>query len=184
MKVEDFNTASAETLLGLPGFGKKTVERIIAYRSKYQFKTANDLLKIKGIGINTLTSIGIQPPEKKKKKSKSAVISELTQYISNFTLTRRTPFSEYSHNAKTAFYEDLVTNTCQRPDIVRSSTGCVSCPYALLCKCHLRNFISDRSRKRTSQPSKKTISILIDNIERYYHYKKSTGEPNTEKVNL
>jgi len=51
----DINTADARTLQTLPGVGKVTAERIIAYRTeKGPFKTVRDLLNVKGVGEKTL----------------------------------------------------------------------------------------------------------------------------------
>lgn len=44
------NTASKEELCTLPGIGKGTADKIIAYRSEHLFQTIEDLMKVKGIG--------------------------------------------------------------------------------------------------------------------------------------
>ena len=52
------NTASAAEIEKLPGVGKKSAAAIVAYRTeKGKFKTAKDLLKVKGIGKKTLEKI-------------------------------------------------------------------------------------------------------------------------------
>jgi hypothetical protein len=183
MNVKDFNSLDFKSLTKLPGIGKGTANRIVLYRDKYQFNSAKDLLKIKGIGRNTLIKLGIEPPEKKRKVSRNDRLQELIQYVSGFSLSQKTPFNELPHNSKIAFYEDLVKDTCHRPDLVRASTGCNTCPYVLVCKCHLRNFVSDRN-KRNSSPTKSVQRELYDNINNYYHYKTSSGEVNYSKLNM
>jgi competence protein ComEA len=54
----NINTASGEQLQDLPGIGKVVAERIIAYRTENgSFASAEDLLKVKGIGDATLQKI-------------------------------------------------------------------------------------------------------------------------------
>jgi competence protein ComEA len=54
----NINTASAKDLQGLPGIGQVTAERIVAHRTeKGQFKSANDLLKVKGVGEKSMEKI-------------------------------------------------------------------------------------------------------------------------------
>ena len=52
------NTAAATQLVRLPGIGKTTADRIIAYRTEHgPFKTVDDLVKVKGIGKKTLEKL-------------------------------------------------------------------------------------------------------------------------------
>jgi len=73
----NINQANAKTIAkSLKGIGLKKAEAIILYRNKNgQFKSINDLLKIKGIGKRTLeknkADIKLTTPSKKQKKSKS-----------------------------------------------------------------------------------------------------------------
>ena len=47
----NLNQASAEELIALKGIGPKMAERIIAYRKEHgPFKTADQLVQVKGIG--------------------------------------------------------------------------------------------------------------------------------------
>jgi len=56
--VVNINTASAKELTKIPGIGKVTANRIIAYREKHgQFKQLEDIQKIKGIGSKTFAKI-------------------------------------------------------------------------------------------------------------------------------
>lgn len=50
-RIININTASSDELQMLPGVGKSTAERIIAYReTAHGFKTIEDLMNVKGIG--------------------------------------------------------------------------------------------------------------------------------------
>lgn len=52
------NTATAKDLQTLPGIGKVTAERIVAYRTeKGKFRSSADLLKVKGVGEKSLEKI-------------------------------------------------------------------------------------------------------------------------------
>lgn len=54
----NINTANAQTLTSLPGIGPKMAERIIAYREqKGPFRSADDLMKVKGIGKKTFAKL-------------------------------------------------------------------------------------------------------------------------------
>jgi competence protein ComEA len=54
----NINTASVKDLQGLPGIGQVTAERIVAHRTeKGQFKSVNDLLKVKGVGEKSMEKI-------------------------------------------------------------------------------------------------------------------------------
>jgi len=56
--VININTASIKELTQIPGIGKVTAKRIVAYREKNgPFKAKEDLQKIKGIGSKTYTKI-------------------------------------------------------------------------------------------------------------------------------
>ncbi len=51
----NINTADAETLTELTGIGPVTAKKIVAYRKKNgKFKSAKDLMNVKGIGEKTL----------------------------------------------------------------------------------------------------------------------------------
>jgi len=54
----NINTASIKELTQLPGVGKVTANRIVAYRDKNgPFKQIEDIQKIKGIGSKTFVKI-------------------------------------------------------------------------------------------------------------------------------
>ena len=54
----NINTASAADLTQLPGIGKTTAERIVAYRNlNGSFTSVDDLLNVEGIGYGTLYNI-------------------------------------------------------------------------------------------------------------------------------
>lgn len=54
----NLNSASAAELEALPGIGKATAEKIVAYRGeKGKFKAVDDLLKVKGVGKKSLDKI-------------------------------------------------------------------------------------------------------------------------------
>lgn len=54
----NINTATADQFKMLPGIGKKIADTIIEFRAKNgNFKTVDDLAKIKGIGEKKLTTI-------------------------------------------------------------------------------------------------------------------------------
>lgn len=51
----DVNTADVAELTEIPGIGPKTAEAIVAYRKDVgQFKTLEDLIEVKGIGLKKL----------------------------------------------------------------------------------------------------------------------------------
>lgn len=51
----NINTADAKTLTELTGIGPVTAKKIVAYRKKHgKFKSAKDLMNVKGIGEKTL----------------------------------------------------------------------------------------------------------------------------------
>ena len=51
----NINTAAVAQLVELPGVGKATAERIIAYRTEHgPLQSVDDLVKVKGIGQKTL----------------------------------------------------------------------------------------------------------------------------------
>jgi competence ComEA-like helix-hairpin-helix protein len=59
------NTAIAAELAALPAIGPKVAQQIVTYRERYHrdgrsgeaFKTSTDLLKVPGIGFNTLQEL-------------------------------------------------------------------------------------------------------------------------------
>jgi competence protein ComEA len=56
--VVNLNTASVKELQSLPGIGKVTAERIVAFRTEQgTFVAPEDLLKVKGVGKQTLEKI-------------------------------------------------------------------------------------------------------------------------------
>jgi len=66
----DLNTATAEMLEALPGIGPKTVEKIMAYRTRTPFTCVDDLANVSGIGpkklemlrpLVTVRSTGMSP---------------------------------------------------------------------------------------------------------------------------
>jgi competence protein ComEA len=55
----DVNAATEAELMRLPGVGPVTARKIIEFRARERFGTADDLLKVKGIGPKTLD--GLRP---------------------------------------------------------------------------------------------------------------------------
>ncbi|MCF8056450.1 MAG: helix-hairpin-helix domain-containing protein [Desulfocapsa sp.] len=54
----NINTADKETLASLPGIGDVKAEAIIQYRNDHgEFKNAQDLVNVKGIGPNILEKL-------------------------------------------------------------------------------------------------------------------------------
>jgi competence protein ComEA len=53
----DIHNATYEQWVIVPGLGTKKAKAIIEYRDFYGFSVINDLMKVKGIGINTVRSI-------------------------------------------------------------------------------------------------------------------------------
>jgi competence protein ComEA len=54
----DINSADAKALTAIKGLGEKKAEAIVEYRDKNgKFKSADDLLKVKGIGKKLLETI-------------------------------------------------------------------------------------------------------------------------------
>jgi hypothetical protein len=180
MTVSDFNKLEFKELCALPGIGKSTAKRIAARRDKYKFYTIDDLLKIKGLGKITLAKLGIEAP---KKSTREKRVKELERYVSNFTITPQQPFKDVEYNSRMTFFEDIVKDTCHQPQLVRSASGCNTCRYALLCQCHLRNFVSERG-KRNKAPTKKVVAEIFSKVDNYYYFKLPDGSVNKQKVNL
>lgn len=58
LAVINLNTATSSDLIELSGIGQVIAERIVDYRNAYGgFKTKDDLLKVKGIGLKKLEKI-------------------------------------------------------------------------------------------------------------------------------
>lgn len=53
----NINSAPMDSLILLPGIGKKTAEEIIEIRKKEKFLKPEDLLRVKGIGVKKLERI-------------------------------------------------------------------------------------------------------------------------------
>lgn len=53
----NINTASAAELEFLPGIGPSKVQAIVAYREKRPFKKVEDIMRVKGIGRKTFTTL-------------------------------------------------------------------------------------------------------------------------------
>ncbi len=54
----NINTATAEELTALPGVGKALAKRMVAYRVEHgRFRTAEELLEVKGIGESKLAGM-------------------------------------------------------------------------------------------------------------------------------
>lgn len=54
----DINKATADGLTVVPGIGKATAQRIVAWREEHgPFRRVEDLMKVKGIGEKTLEKI-------------------------------------------------------------------------------------------------------------------------------
>lgn len=54
----NINTASVEELTMLPGIGKETAERIVAYRTQFGiFYSLDDLTNVKGLGKGTVNKL-------------------------------------------------------------------------------------------------------------------------------
>ena len=57
-EIININTAEKQDLVKLPKIGTVTAERIIRFRDDFgPFKTFDDLLKVKGIGLKTLEKL-------------------------------------------------------------------------------------------------------------------------------
>jgi len=60
-RVVNINTATVAELTELPGVGSKTAERIVEYRQKNgQFKKAEDLMNVRGIGEKSFVKMKAQ----------------------------------------------------------------------------------------------------------------------------
>jgi len=65
-------TASKSELMSISGVGEKKADAIIKYRKKHRLKSADDLLKVPGIGKNIVHNIKKDVKNKKKVTKKSS----------------------------------------------------------------------------------------------------------------
>ncbi len=65
-------TATKSELMSIKGIGQKKADAIIKYRKSHKLKSANDLLKVKGIGPGIVKNIknNVKVATTKKKSSK------------------------------------------------------------------------------------------------------------------
>jgi len=68
----NLQTASKEELMSISGIGAKRAAAIIKYRKTHRIKSADDLLKIKGIGKNVVENVKKGVKNKKRTATKKA----------------------------------------------------------------------------------------------------------------
>jgi len=64
-------TASKAELMSISGIGEKKADAIIKYRKKHKLKSADDLVKVPGIGKNIANNVKHNVKSKKKKANNS-----------------------------------------------------------------------------------------------------------------
>ena len=78
-------TASKAELMSIAGIGEKKANSIIKYRKTNKLKSADDLLKVKGIGKGIVKNVkgNVKNKSKKKAKSKSNTKNKSSSKVKN-----------------------------------------------------------------------------------------------------
>lgn len=71
LSYQDFNTLDEKALCKLGGIGKLVAKRIILNRP---FRTNKDILKIKGLGKNTLVKLGVELKTRRKRDKTTYIV--------------------------------------------------------------------------------------------------------------
>ncbi|HAW79151.1 MAG TPA: hypothetical protein DCX27_05190 [Balneola sp.] len=138
-------------------------------------------MKVDGVGKATLIKNDIELPKpKKRKKGEKA---EMMSWRPIMTNKYKKPWREESNNTKVTYYKELTEKTCHRPDIVRSDSLCLDCPFTLICECRLKRYVGATGKPRTT-PTDKQLEYFVHNINKYHKFTLTSGSVDYENMSV
>jgi ribosomal protein S13 len=175
MNYTDFNTLSKEQLQQLDGIGRSTASRIIAARP---FTSNQELKQVKGLGSRTLAKHGVSVTNTQAMSLREKNLLDWVIQRSKNKITEP-HISEWTHNRKVLFAEDITKNTCHRPDLV--TDGCNDCVYACVCGCRLKGF--KFKNKRVESLTETQLSEIVSKSN-YKYINIATNEIDLSRINI